>query len=109
MQNRTLPPSDRAEQRSADEQRRKEEQLEKSERLTRAMRATFNTPDGLIVLNWLKDECMFGKPILGANMVQGAIDEKATLYQAMRLNLYLKVRSMLTFEILKEVEYNAEK
>lgn len=100
-------PSDRADKRAEDDQSRKEKQLEQSERLTRAMRATFNTPDGLIVLNWLKEECMFGKPILGA--MAGGIDEKATLYQAMRLNLYLKVRSMLTFEILKEVEFHAER
>ncbi len=104
--NRNMLPSDKTEKRAENEQKVKEQNLEHSQRLFRAMRATFNTPDGLIVLNWLKDECNFGKPILGA--MSNGIDEKATLYQAMRLNLYLKVRSYLTFEILKEVEYNAD-
>lgn len=107
MTDRTLPPSIRAEKKAETEAERKAAQQEQQDRIKRAMQATFNTPDGLIVLNWLKDECMFGKPILGA--LANGIDEKATLYQAMRLNLYLKVRSFLTFEILKEVEYHADK
>jgi hypothetical protein len=63
---------------------------------------TFKTEHGKIVLRWLMNECGFGKPILGATA--GQIDEKATLYQAMRLNLYLSIRKKLPLTILNEVE-----
>lgn len=106
MTNRSIPPSERATARADDDQKRKEAQTAEADKLKRAMRAVFESPDGLVVLNWLKKECQFGEPILGA--MSGTIDEKATLYQAMRLNLYLKIRKMLTFNILKEVEYNAD-
>ena len=106
MKDRTMLPSQRGEQRSLNEQELKEKQLEQAERLKRAMRVTFSSPDGLIVLEFIKKECQFGEPILGA--IAGQIDEKATLYQAMRQNLYLKIRKMLTFNILKEVEYHED-
>lgn len=105
--NRKDLPSERADIRVAQEKELEAAKLQRETRLRNAMAITFNTPDGLIVLEWLKKECQFGEPILGA--MQGAIDEKATLYQAMRLNLYLKVRSFLPFEILKEVEYVSDK
>ena len=103
---RTLPPSERAEIQKKLELNRKAAAAEERDRLVRAMRATFASPDGLVVLNWLRKECGFGEAILGAT--NGAIDERATLYQAMRLNLYIRIRKMLTFEILKEVEYEAD-
>lgn len=96
-------PSERAADNDAERQRRIDEKNDGEEKLRRAFASTFNTPDGLIVLDWLMRECQFGEPILG--IMQGKIDRDATLYQAMRLNLYLKIRSYLSFNILKEVEY----
>lgn len=96
-------PSEKSEQRVIEKFKLEEENKAARERLKNAMRETFNTPSGLIVLKWLHDECQFAKPILGA--VDGSIDRDVTLYQAMRLNLYLKVRSFLNHQILKEIEY----
>ena len=103
---RTMLPSERAAKKTEDDLIRDAQRQEQDNRLTNAMRQTFNTPEGKIVLKWLADQCQFGKPILGANMSQGTIDPTATLYQAMRLNLYLSIRQRLTFDILKEVEYD---
>lgn len=96
-------PSTKTAERAEKKQQIEEQQKEAREKLERAMRETFASPSGQIVLKWLHDECQFARPILGA--VSGQIDRDATLYQAMRLNLYLKVRSFLTFNILKEIEY----
>jgi hypothetical protein len=106
MDNRLLPPSQRAAAKAEKEATVTETALKQKDILIRAMRTVFNTPEGLIVLAWLYDECGANKPILGA--MGGAIDEKATLYQAMRLNLWLKIRTMLNFNILKEVEYEPD-
>lgn len=99
---RFKPPSERAEAKDKSVLEKKESAQEAADRLQQAMNMTFNTPHGLVVLNWLRKECGHNEPILSA--VQGNIDEKATLYQAMRLNLYLKLRKMLNKEIIMEVE-----
>lgn len=64
---------------------------------------TFKTTDGIETLRWLHDQCGFGKPILGAD--KDGLSEKITVYNAMRLNLYLELRKHLPFNVLKEVEY----
>ena len=63
-----------------------------------------NTPDGQFFFRWLKGECGFGEPILAINPVNGDIDERRTLYAAMRLNLYLKVRKYFQLISLNEIE-----
>lgn len=104
MTNRELPPSAKAAVRSQEDAERKANANAEQERVKQAMNEVFNSPAGIIVLQWLAKECGHNEPILGA--LQGGIDEKATLYQAMRLNLYLKIRKYLPFNILKEVEFN---
>lgn len=66
------------------------------------MAVTFSSPDGLIVLDWIRKQCGHNEPILAATA--GQIDANATLYQAMRLNLYLAIRKHLPKETLMEVE-----
>lgn len=108
ISDRTMPPSERGplrEQKKAEVEGRA---AEEQEALRSAMRRTFSTPDGRVVLKWIMRECQANAPILGANLANGTIDEKATLYQAMRLNLWLKIRRLLSFDILKEVEYEAD-
>lgn len=75
-----------------------------AERLHSAMINTFQTEHGKTVLKWLMAECGFGKPILGANA--GQIDRDATLYNAMRMNLYLAIRKHLPIKLLNEVEHD---
>lgn len=99
-------PSEVARKRKEDLEKNRVEAEAQANKLRGAMRRVFSTGDGQVVLQWLHDECLHNKPILG--VMNGHIDEKATVYQAMRLNLYLKIRSFLTVEILKEVEYVSE-
>lgn len=98
------PPSVRAERIEAERQRIKENEKAEADRIKRSLRRAFSTKDGLVALDWLRRECGFGEPILGADS-NGDIDPERTVYGAMRLNLYLKLRKQLTFNILKEVEY----
>lgn len=102
---KTQLPSVRADEEAKEKIKLQAKQNEERDRLVRAMRMTFKTPHGMIVLDWLMKECGYNQPILGAD-AHGDIDEKRTVYGAMRLNLYLKLRKFLTFNILKEVEYH---
>lgn len=103
---RELPPSERADKIKEKEQEREQAATEQKDRLKGVLRRIGETDDGKFFYRWLREECGGGVPILGA--MQGQIDEKATLYQAMRLNLWIKVRRLLSFNILKEVEYEPD-
>lgn len=103
---KVILPSEKAEQKAEDKNRRQLDEKAKAEQLRRDMAMTFKTAHGLRVLDWLMKECQFGEPILGVNPATQEICADRTLYQAMRLNLYIKIRKMLPFNILKEVEYH---
>lgn len=104
--NKNIPPSQRPEIRQAQEQERNDAQREREEKLKGVLRRIGETEDGKFFYRWLRQECGGDQAILGA--IHGQIDEKATLYQAMRLNLWIKVRRLLSFNILKEVEYEPD-
>jgi hypothetical protein len=106
MKDRLIPPSERPEIRKEQEDARVRAAHERAESLKSVVRRIGETPDGLEFFRWLREECGGNQSILGA--IQGQIDEKATMYQAMRLNLWIKVRRMLSFNILKEVEYEPD-
>lgn len=106
MNMRNTPPSERPAARQAQEQTATEQQREAQEKLKGVLRRIGETDDGKIFFRWLRQECGGDQAILGA--IHGQIDEKATLYQAMRLNLWIKVRKLLSFNILKEVEYEPD-
>lgn len=101
-------PSAKAERKTKEAREREEEKKAREQQLRRDLAMTFKTAHGLRVLKFLMNECGFGSPILGANPASGEIDEKRTVYAAMRLNLYIKIRKLLPFSILKEVEYEEE-
>ncbi len=101
-------PSDRAARKIKDQQELVERKRTAEDRLRRDMAMTFRSDHGLRVLQWLHDECGFGQPIVGADY-RGDIDEKRSTYGAMRLNLYIKIRKLLPFNILKEVEFHEHK
>lgn len=106
INNRGVPPSEQAGEALRRKAEAEAKAREEKEILQGAMRRTFSTDDGKIVLKWIYDQCGANQSILGA--MGGAIDEKATLYQAMRLNLWISIRKLLSFNILKEVEYEAD-
>lgn len=102
---KTELPSVRSERETKEKAETRAKQTEEADRFKRDLAMTFRSPHGLRVLKWLHDECGFGQPILGANAL-GDIDKERTVYGAMRLNLYIKLRKLLPFNILKEVEYH---
>lgn len=106
MNNRAIPPSARAAAKENSPQTETEAAQAKLEALRSSWRRVGETEDGKAIIRWLRNECGGDQSILGA--IHGQIDEKATMYQAMRLNLWIKVRRMLTFNILKEIEYEPD-
>ena len=103
---KNILPSERAGARREAEIQTAERIQQERDKLRGVLRRIGETPDGKEFFRWLRNECGAAQPILGAT--NGAIDEKATLYQAMRLNLWIKVRRELSFNILKEVEYETD-
>lgn len=106
MHDKAELPSDRAERKKRETKEREEEKRQAEESLRGAMSRCFGTEDGLVVLGWIRKQCLHNEPILGANPISGEIDPYRTLYQAMRLNLYISIRRYLPFKILREVEFN---
>lgn len=104
--NRNIPPSEREGVRTKEDQARQAAQGAEREKLKGALRRIGETDDGKYFYRWLYQECGGNQAILGA--IHGQIDEKATMYQAMRLNIWITVRKLLSFNILKEVEYEPE-
>lgn len=104
--NRNIPPSERQGVRDKQDQEREAARGAEAEKLKGVLRRIGETEDGKYFYRWLRQECGGDQAILGA--IHGQIDEKATMYQAMRLNLWIKVRKLLSFNILKEVEYEPD-
>lgn len=100
-----LPPSERAAHREAEEKKVMADKQATEQKLRTAMGITFSTAEGKTVLRWLAEQCGHNRPMPIMNPVTGEIDDKRTVYNAFRLNLYLAIRKNLPFEILKEVEY----
>ncbi len=106
--NKDLPPSQKADARKELEEKNRAKLQAQHEDLQKSMRIVFASPDGQVVLKWLRDQCHHNQPILGVNPATQEIDPNRTLYQVMRMNLYLQIRKFLTFDILKEVEYEPD-
>mgnify|MGYP001570670457 FL=1 len=100
-------PSVKAEKKLIERKEIEEAKKKAEDKLRGHLVRTFKTPDGIETLRYLKDQCGFGVPVLGATA--SGLDEKVTMYQAMRLNLYLELRRHLPFSILKEAEYDQPK
>lgn len=98
-------PSDRATREALERVEERKQRDAKEGELRGAIARLSATADGKIFLRWMKHECGFGESILGVNPVNGELDEKRTIYAAMRLNLYTKVRKYLPLKQLIEVEH----
>jgi len=72
--------------------------------LQKDMCETFATEHGKRVLTWLKDQCCYQISEITANPATGEINEKATLYNAIRRTLYMRLRKFLHRDILSQVE-----
>lgn len=90
-----------------DEQKKTQERMARNLRLDFAI--AFGTPEGRKVLKWLKEECGWGKSVVGGNPALGMDVAQGTIYNASRLNVYLELRSMVPHSILTEVEYESVK
>ena len=105
MKDKKLLPSQKAEKKAQEKKAREDQHKQETGKLQQDLAMTFDTPHGLNVLRWLSKECGFGEFPVGAN-AQGQIDKDVTMYNAMRLNLYIKIRKLLPYKILKEIEHD---
>ncbi len=80
---------------------------EQADKIRGALRRVGETEDGKILYRYLYDECLGNRPIIAKGTIE-VIDEKATLYQAFRQSIWINIRRMLTFNILKEIEYEQD-
>lgn len=76
-------------------------------RLTRAFRECFASESGMIVLKWIMTQCCYQISEVSANPQTGEINEKASLYNAIRRTLYLRIRKFLHRDILSQVEMDS--
>lgn len=83
----------------------KEARQKQEEEIRGALARLSDTADGKTFLRWLKNECGWGNSYLALNGVTGTIDKELTVYQAIRLNLWWKVRRKLPIKQLIEVEH----
>ena len=90
-------PSEKAEKKAADKLKLDNDRKEAESHLRIILNGTFKTPDGILTLKWLANQCNFGKPIQ-------ILDDRSMMLGVMRHNLYTEIRKHLTPEILKEVE-----
>lgn len=65
---------------------------------------TFNSPHGKSVLRYLLNQCGYQSVSTTMNPQSGEINTVATIYNEARRNVYLKIRSFLMEEILRDVE-----
>lgn len=101
---RELLPSQRPEYDRQVEAKRTQDNERRLESLKQDFGRVFATEEGKRVLSWLCNRCGFGRVILSATP-DGKIDQTATTFAAMELNLYLEIRRHVPIEILKPVEF----
>jgi hypothetical protein len=106
---RATPPSVKAQIRSDEEARAKARAHEKETRLANAFGVTFSTPEGVIVLEWIRKQCLHNELALGREGGHFKIDPQITVYRAMQQALYLEIRRYIPKRVLMEVEYAADK
>lgn len=104
MNNKSLPPSERAEKQSELDKKAKILTEQQQSLLREDFGRTFQTEHGMRVLAWIMERSGFGKVILSASSEHG-IDEKLSTYAAMELNFYLAIRRNIQTDILARVEY----
>ena len=90
---------------SADKEEQHKKQIEFEKKLRQDFAFAFNSASGRNVLRWIKDQCGYGKSVVGGNPSLGMDIEKGTLYNAARLGVYLELRVLIPSEILKQVEF----
>lgn len=97
-------PSKRAEAIAAraDEIANQKEQAEAA--IRGAVARLADTEDGKIFLRWMMKECGYGNSYVAVDNT-GKPNAELTMYQAFRLNLWWKVRKLLSVKQIIEVEH----
>jgi len=106
MTDRTILPSEKPELRKERDEALRKQHEAYMNRIQGAWRRVGETDDGKIIIKDIYDQCLANQPILG--VMGNEINEKACTYQAMRLNFWVRLRKLLTFNILKEIEYEPD-
>lgn len=81
--------------------------LEKQAKLLRtSFKRTFGTRDGKIVLQWIMKLCGWDQSPICMDPTSREINDRSTLHDAARQNVYRQIRSYLTSDVLCEVEFD---
>lgn len=100
----TKLPSEKAKAKAAEKQRIEDEREQARERLAGAIARVSNSKDGQIFLQWLAAECGWCEPFLALNPQTTEVNRDLTVYQAMRINLWQKIRKHIPWKQLREIE-----
>lgn len=79
---------------------------QKNARLAADLNEVFATGAGMNVLRFIMDQCGFLKPSVVYNKETFDVQDKATVYNEARRNLYLQIRKYLKPSITTPVENN---
>lgn len=90
---------------SSDKDKQKEIHERNVKNLRMDMALVFGTAEGKRVLRWIKNECGWGKSVIGGNPAIGMDVAQGVVYNGARLGIYLELRSLVAHSILQEVEY----
>ena len=90
-------PSDKADLKAKEKARIAAEVKDQADHLRIIMNGCFQSPDGILVLKWLAQQCSFGKPIQ-------ILDDRSMMLGVIKHNLYTEIRRNLTPEIIAKVE-----
>lgn len=90
-------------------QKKIEENVKKVKLLKRDFAIATSTPEGIIFSRYIMELCGFFKSDIIMNSNTREINEKSTLYNCMRSNLWLEIRSLIPVKTLKKIEYEKTK
>ena len=66
----------------------------------------FDNPDGERFLKWLHQQCGYDMPSIVVDPQSHEINNKMTIYNEARRNVWMQLRKLLKKETLIKVEYN---
>jgi len=78
---------------------------DREERKNEAIGRAFSTPDGLIALKWLMDECGYNVSPVVVSGQTGEILQANTSANALRAALFLQLKRKVPLESLYSIEY----
>ena len=97
--------------RKVDKEKEKQNEIKskKIKLLKRDIAIATSTPEGKIFARLIMELCGFFKSDVTMNPKTMEINERSTLYNCMRSNIWLEIRAMIPVKNLKKIEYEKTK